>query len=298
MEFRDPDSYCDSHIELPLQKDERRSLDELFHRSTVLRTSDKFFKLLNFICKFRHYSPYNNALVFIQNPEVIYFATAKDWWRKFGRYVKQDARPMVILAPMTPVLFVYDLDDTYGKPLPDCLTKSFEVKGHISPSILPKTIENCSRLGIVVREKKMSSLHAGTAIKPKIFGYLNQGHADIKIGIELNQDLGINSKYATLIHEIGHVLLGHVGNDKDQWWDDRSSISKSSKELEAEAVSFLITNRLELETKSAEYCCPHLEDEKQLEEISYEMIIKTAGLVERMGQKNIPQKKHNTSNIN
>ena len=32
----------------------------------------------------------------------------------FGRKLKEDARPMLILAPMHPVLTVYELDQTEG----------------------------------------------------------------------------------------------------------------------------------------------------------------------------------------
>ena len=52
------------------------------------------------------------------SPRCAYFATARHWEREFGRKIKEDARPMLILAPMHPVMTVYDLDSTTG-PLPE-----------------------------------------------------------------------------------------------------------------------------------------------------------------------------------
>ena len=48
-----------------------------------------------------------------------FFATAADWRRRFDRELKDDARPMLILAPMHPVMVVYALDATEGAALPD-----------------------------------------------------------------------------------------------------------------------------------------------------------------------------------
>jgi len=52
------------------------SLDELFGRSRRFRRSKKFAEAVDFIGRFREYSPFNNMLVFLQNPLVTYFATA------------------------------------------------------------------------------------------------------------------------------------------------------------------------------------------------------------------------------
>jgi hypothetical protein len=55
-------------------------------------------------------------LVKLQNPSCGYYATEKDWRVRFQRALKEDARPMLILAPMRPVMLVYDLDSTEGSP--------------------------------------------------------------------------------------------------------------------------------------------------------------------------------------
>jgi len=39
-------------------------------------------------------------LVRLQNPTCGFYATERDWDDRFGRNLKEDARPMLILAPM------------------------------------------------------------------------------------------------------------------------------------------------------------------------------------------------------
>ena len=53
----------------------------------------------------------------------------KNWNEKFKRSLKEDARPMLIIAPKHPVMLVYDLDQTEGKELPEELTRFSKFEG-------------------------------------------------------------------------------------------------------------------------------------------------------------------------
>jgi len=57
------------------------------------------FRTHHFVARFREYAPYNNMLVKVQNPSCSYYATEKNWNEKFKRSLKEDARPMLIIAP-------------------------------------------------------------------------------------------------------------------------------------------------------------------------------------------------------
>ncbi|MDZ7723246.1 MAG: hypothetical protein U5R06_10685 [candidate division KSB1 bacterium] len=81
------------------------NLAQLFRQSFALQSSKEYFDMLNFISRFKNYSAYNNMLVYMQNPNVTFYATARDWYRKFGRTIKRYARPMVILAPMSYIIY-------------------------------------------------------------------------------------------------------------------------------------------------------------------------------------------------
>src|ERR1035438_1449924 len=55
-----------------------------------------------------------------------YVATPSDWMTEFERKVKPDARPLMMLRPFGPVMFVFDIDDTEGKPAPADLMRPFD----------------------------------------------------------------------------------------------------------------------------------------------------------------------------
>ena len=94
---------------------------------------------------FRDYPPFNNMLVRLQDPTCSFFATAADWKRRFKRHLKDDARPMLILAPMHPVMVVYALDATAGPTLPDELTRMSRFEGAWKQDWLVRTIANAVR---------------------------------------------------------------------------------------------------------------------------------------------------------
>ena len=91
-------------------------IDSLLRQSAAYRGSKEFQDMVGFMGSFRDYAPFNNMLVRIQNPSCGFYATETDWARRFERRIKDDARPMLILAPMHPVMLVYDLDQTDGTP--------------------------------------------------------------------------------------------------------------------------------------------------------------------------------------
>ena len=135
----------------PKQKEER-TLDELFARSLELRTSTKLIEAMNFVAKIKKYSPFNNMLVFLQRPNATYWATASHWEKALERKVKQDAVPIIMLQPMSPVMLVYDVVDTEGKPLPKGIGDIFAVEGELDGKTYPRTLENCQRMGFFVRD--------------------------------------------------------------------------------------------------------------------------------------------------
>ena len=105
------------------------TIDAVLRQSAVYRSSRTYGDMVDFMSRFRDYAPYNLMLVRVQNPSCSFFATANDWRRRFRRSVKEDARPMLILAPMRPVMAVYALDDTEGGELPDELTRFATFEG-------------------------------------------------------------------------------------------------------------------------------------------------------------------------
>lgn len=147
--------------------DKRREVeslvDDLLHASSIYRSSISFHGMIEFMGRFREYAPYNNMLVRIQNPSCSFYATEKDWLKRFGRHIKEDARPMLILAPMHPLLTVYPLDDTEGRPVPEELRKFGRFAGPWQSKRLDNLVENARRHKVRVDFRPLSSTHAGFA---------------------------------------------------------------------------------------------------------------------------------------
>ncbi len=257
------------------------SLDDLFVRSRRFRQSAKFAEAVEFVAKFRAYSPFNNMLVYLQNPAATYFATARHWHKTFGRTVKDEARGMIILAPRTPVLLVYDVEDTEGPPLPEKLESFTKTSGRFDAAILERTLKNCEREKIQIERKPMGKLNGG-------FATSRVDHSKWKIRIALRETLDAPSAYAALCHELAHVFLGHVSADKDGSWPFRMNLSEAVTEIEAESVAYIVCRRSGLRTRAAEYLSSFVDDDDNVEAISLDLISRTAGRIEEMGRRVLP----------
>ncbi len=253
------------------------SLDNLFKSSDALRNGTEFKKFLDFIAKFKEYKPFNNMLIYTQNPNCEYYATEKDWLKKFQRKIKENARPMVILAPMHPVLFVYDINDTVGDALPEILLKkSNEVFGYYKESWFNNLTSYFADLKISAKEIKMPDKNAGS-ISRKSTGN------GFEIIINSTHDSAV--KFATLVHELGHLFLGHLGSKPDETLPQRDNLEKKIREIEAEAISYLVLQRFGLESNSHEHLAFYNASPEDLLKISVDLIIKISGRIEGMIEK-------------
>jgi len=263
-------------------------IDSLLRQSVAYRGSKEFQEMIGFMGSFRDYSPYNNMLVRVQNPSCSFYATQKDWSRRFERHLKEDARPMLILAPMHPVMLVYELDQTEGKEPPDELRRFARFEGDTwDPQWLSRTIENArARDHIRIDFKALSSTNAG-------FATIARGDASSKMRIAIHDELDERSRYGVLCHELAHIYLGHLGSDKDYWWPSRTGLNNRAVEIEAEAVAFIVTTRSGLTGSSAAYVSRYLREGQIPSAVSLDLIAKTAGRLEEMGRRKLePRRQH------
>ncbi len=253
------------------------TVDALFRQSVAYRNSASFQEMISFMGNFRNYAPFNNMLVKLQNPSCSFFATQRDWDRRFGRCLKEDARPMLILAPMHPVMLVYDLDSTEGPDLPQELQEFAKFEGEWDPERLSRTLENASTRDLIrIDTVMLSSTNAG-------FATISAGHGGMKMRIGLHDELDAPSRYGVLLHELSHIYLGHLGGDKDGWWPSRGGLARRAMEVEAEAVAHIVSRRAGLVGTSSHYVSRYLDGDATLKAISLDLIAKVAGRLEEMG---------------
>lgn len=254
------------------------ALDGLFLKSEKYRNSQEYFNLLNFINKFPKLSPFNAFLIHTQNSGVEVVLTAFQW-SKFSRKVKYNARPLVILVPFGPVNFVYDIADTEGEDIPAYMINPFTTYGKLKSSIYNYTTVNCIKEEIMYIEDEMHKSSAG----------FSRRKLD-EFSVHINKGYSIEEKYSTLVHELAHIFCGHLGINNKSWWRDRQDITNSSKEIEAESISFLVCKRNGLQTTSEAYLSAFVTNNKIMPDISLDIVITVAGYIEQMGKSGFKSK--------
>ena len=263
-------------------------VDEVFAGSPRYRDSRNLRELLHFIARFPTYSPFNGWLLYIQNSSATYVATARSWLQKFRRTPKFDARPIIILAPMAPILFVFDIQDTEGPPVPDTLLRTGAKQNQLPGKFFSNTCHNCSIHGIAVHEPSRDEKAVDTANRlvpalrkqyqhlalPKDTSYL----------IPINPRQSLEDKYASLAHELGHIFCGHLGIDRHAWWPEREDLSIKGDEIEADAVAYLVCERLGLQTSSTKFLSNHIVKHNELPVFSLNAVLQAVSYIEEMGK--------------
>jgi len=272
---------------------DQKALDELFHLTSTYRKQSSFNELINFISGFRAYSPFNAMLIHVQKPGARFVAPAHRWQRDYGRTIKEGARPLVILQPMGPVMFVFDAADTEGDPLPDDVINPFTVGGEKIGNKYTKTLENAMRDGIETHYASMGSQRAGSirVYSTHKFQIFREEPVPVHYSLELKQEATAEENYATLTHELGHLYCGHLGSPSPKWWHSREVTTHQIREIEAESVSHLVCSRFGLKNSSEKYLAGYVDPDAEMPPISLECIMKAAGLIERMAKTLMPLRK-------
>jgi hypothetical protein len=264
----------------------RDALDEFFAQTGNYRNGRAYLELLQFISRFTQYSPYNCFLLHLQNPQLTQVATPNQWLKVHNRRIKADARPLIIIAPMRPVLFVYDLTDTEGTELPDSLIDSGIADAKISDRIWRKTYTKTLDDNIAVVYKDLSPDQPGGAVcHENPIKYLSHDGEDYhsKYAIELNYNLPLTSRYASLVHELGRIYSGHMGCDEGFDWPNRGTTPDAEKELEAKSISYLVCSRRDIPSRSDEYLAGLAEQDIELPAFSLQSVLRVANRIEMMG---------------
>lgn len=276
--------------EEPPRLEVESSIDTLLRASGVYQSSEKFQEMIRFMARFREYSPFNNMLVKIQNPSCGFFATAKTWYERFRRTLKEDTRPMLILAPRHPVLFVYALDQTEGPPLPEELERFAHFEGEWKHKWLKRAVKNAwDHYRIRAEFKTLSTTSAG-------FATIDIRAVNGKMRTVIHDGLDGPSRFGVLCHELAHILLGHLGCDQDHWWPSRIGLDTRTKEIEAEAVAYIVTTRFGLLGSSARYVSRYLHNDQLPNNVSLDTIATVAGRIERMAKKKLDLREPQFSN--
>jgi hypothetical protein len=280
-------------------------LDELVHDVRMYRSGRAFRELLEFAGRFRFYSPFNAMLIRFQLQGATFVAPARRWREKYGRAVRPEARPLVMLRPRGPVMIVFDVSDTVpvdgeALPLPPEVVRPFEISRLPDvEAIIARTERNALRDGVRVTRAQAGSQQAGrieTASGPPLRLTTRRGGADELVLVPqryvacLNADNHPSEQYATLVHELAHLYCGHLGTPDERWWPNRTRLDHDTEEFEAEAVSYIVCKRIDDNVRFPPYLA-HVLDHDELPPFSLDRVVKVAGDIEQMARQNLPPRK-------
>jgi hypothetical protein len=222
-----------------MNADELKKLttESLDHLSAALAQghSERLSALLKVIAQFHHYSIHNIFLIARQRPDATRVAGFHAW-RKLGRFVRKGEKGIAILAPIVRrqeadaadsecktvagfrAAYVFDVAQTDGAPLPEMAEAAGDpgaATGHFKAAIASRgiTVEYVAELGGAL-------------------GTSSGGRIQILVGLHPA------AEFMVLAHEFAHELLHHG--------DDRPG-SRNTRELEAEAVAFVVGHALDLD---------------------------------------------------
>jgi hypothetical protein len=273
----------------PIAREEARdAINDLFRRAMKHDGAHQWMKgLFTFIAGMRRYSIFNAKLIYVQRPGALAVGTPL-YWANRDRSIRPGALPIVIFAPKGPFCLVYEYEDTEGAE-PQRPLASFAATGSISS-------RDWDRL-----KAKVESDGRRPPTEPGIFRIVEEGLGHGRAGdvhhrrdaqdrfvIRINRNLDPPTKWATLVHELGHVYCGHCGRHDRGWWPDRCELpgvhpkmQYDIREFEAEAVAWIVASRAGIATKSADYLASRVAPLDN-ERVDLDAILKSANHIESL----------------
>jgi antirestriction protein ArdC len=235
----------------------RRTIEQLAQETDAARQSQLFRDYLRTSAAFWDYSWHNQMLIWRQKPDAS-FVGGFNTWLKCGRYVRKGEKGIAILAPMFfkdkrqmsngseteskriwfKVVYVFDISQTDGTPLPDLPTKSVGERGE---DMLTRLLRFAASRGITVRFVEKCKLN---------------GAAGTSKGTEIEirtTETDITTQGATLVHEVAHSLLHWTADGKKITTRDGQEIGKQQRELEAEATAYVVCSYFGIQSPSDFY---------------------------------------------
>lgn len=202
--------------------------------------SEALTRYLDTMARFHRYSFGNIMLILAQNPDATQVA-GFNTWKKLKRWVKKGEHAITIIAPMIlkrdegrlegedktivrfKAAFVFDISQTDGEPLPEVHTVSGD----------PGAFTDRLKGFIAARGIKL----AYEQLSPGVYGLSSGGTIRVQL------DLPAADEFAVLVHELAHEMLHHG--------EGAVRATKTVRETEAEAVAFVVSHAVGLDTNSA-----------------------------------------------
>ncbi|WP_435157316.1 DUF955 domain-containing protein [Haladaptatus sp. DFWS20] len=247
-------------------------IDDLTTLTAEARASQQFQEWLTVQSKFHDYSHRNTLLITLQYPNATKVAGYNTWRTEFDRHVKEGENGIWIWVPiitkqcpecenssryheqsdcpydeLPPEAWskglvgfrptaVFDASQAEGEPLPESET---EVTGD-AENLVPTLQDAADDLGVTVRIVDADDWENGEAK-----GVCKQRSLyDLQPIVEVKDRVNEADLVVTLIHEYAHALLH---------FDIKDKCERSKREVEAEAVAYIVGRYVGLDTSGSAF---------------------------------------------
>ena len=230
-------------------REDRALIDQLIAATRLYDSRKALLELFAFTIRLRAFAPFNAMILHIQRPGLTHAATARDWHDRFGRVPVRGARPLLVLRTMGPVDFVFDVLDTEGPALPVDAFK-FPTLGALTDKEFAEHMKTVARENVELAPLDVGDTQAG---------YIRRAARSADPKRKHRYELGYNknhpapTRFVTVAHELGHLYLGHLGEDHARRVSDRHGVPKDLREVEAESAAYLVAMRNGLNPRSESY---------------------------------------------
>lgn len=256
----------------------RSPMAELISDSNFSTLSKDCKDLLDFVVKLRNFAPFNTLLSQIQKSGLSHAASAPDSWKRYERTPKQGGRPPLLPQPLATASLVNSVADTEGKELSDDV-ECFPATGAISSNRLDTFKAILQDNHIEWLEVDAGDKRAGSI---RVIRRALDDSAYTAYRMHINRNHPPTTQLATLVHELAHLLLGHLGEDKNFRAPPRTGLSRPQVELEAESVSYLVCARNGIESKSEKYLSHYVGHHMTIDDIDIYLVLRTAQDIEKL----------------
>ena len=204
-------------------------------------------------------------LIYWQMPGAQYVLTAEEWRKKYNRIVKTDERPLIVLQPFGPVMFLYDISSTVSiDPNDDripieCLEPYKCVNLPVLPTVYNTLLKNLPYLGISLEEFQTGADYAGKLEC--------SNDSDPMLIYEINSK---NNKTSFEYHYT------------DRWQHPRLQLSHAIKEFEAESVASMVCAHQGIDSQSHKYLVNYCENNTEIPDVSVDEIFRAVTQIEKL----------------
>ncbi len=295
---------------------DNNNIDTLIDDIVKYRQSDEFFKIMDFVGKFKHIAPFNAFLINIQRPSARLVLRAKEWKDKFNRRIHPNAQQLIVLVPFGPVEIMYDIDQTVAIDTPENLQPSlfdditdialkpkqlteqqiidsyihqYQTENTIDKLYYYNLMDNMAKYGISIDNNFNASSEYAAYISVStdetiLIKYNKDGeiYTKSKYLISVNSQQDLTTSFASICHELGHLFCKHLPYYNEGMV--RKRLSHKEKEFEAEAVAWLICRRMGIKNPSEKYLAGYVGTNEPLPQYSMEAILRATAEIEKMIQ--------------